>query len=54
MGEQMNLRILTQNYAADPEIGFIKKSILKPDDRTVAMSTAWELHMFSIRNHNIT
>ena len=26
----MNLRIITKNHGADPEIRFIKKSILKP------------------------
>ena len=31
---KMNLRIITKNYAADPEIGFVTKSILKPNGRT--------------------
>ena len=30
MSEEMNLRIITKNHAADPEIGFLTKSILKP------------------------
>ena len=25
MGAKMNLRIITKNHAADPEIGFLKK-----------------------------
>ena len=39
----MNLRIITKNDAADPEIGFLTKSILKPNGRATAMPTAWEL-----------
>ena len=30
MGVKMNLRIITKNHAADPEIGFLTKSISKP------------------------
>ena len=33
----------TKNYAADPEIGFLKKSISRPYGRATAMPTAWEL-----------
>ena len=39
----MNLRIMTKYNAADPEIGFLTKSILKPYGRATAMPTAWEL-----------
>ena len=39
----MNLRIKTKNHAADPEIGFLTKSISKPYGRATAMPTAWEL-----------
>ena len=39
----MNLRIITKNHAADPEIGFLTKSISKPNDRATAMPTAWKL-----------
>ena len=39
----MNLRIITKNQAADPEIGFLTKSISKPNGRATAMPTAWEL-----------
>ena len=30
MGIKMNLRIIRKNYAADPEKGFLVKSILRP------------------------
>ena len=33
-----------KNHAADPEITFLTKSILKPYGRTVAIPTAWELN----------
>ena len=39
----MNLRIITKNLAADPEIGFLTKSISKPYGRATVMPTAWEL-----------
>ena len=39
----MNLRIKTKNHAADPEIGFLTKSISKPYGRATAMAPAWEL-----------
>ena len=39
----MNLTIKTKNYAADPELGFLTKSISKPTSRATAMPTAWEL-----------
>ena len=38
----MNLRIITKNDAADPEIEFLTKPILKPYDRTEAMPTVLE------------
>ena len=43
MGVKMNSRIITKNHAADPEIGFLTKSISKPYGRAKAMPTAWEL-----------
>ena len=43
MGVKMNLRIITKIHAADPEIGFLTKSISKSYGRTAAMPTAWEL-----------
>ena len=43
MAVKMNLRIITKNHAADPEIGFLTKSISKPNGRATAMLTAWEL-----------
>ena len=39
----MNLRIITKNHAADQEIGFLPKSISKPNGCATAMPTAWEL-----------
>ena len=39
----MNLIIIMKNHAADPEIGFLTKSISKPYDHAMAMSTTWEL-----------
>ena len=38
----MNLRIITKNHAADPEIRFLTESISKPNSRSTAMPTAWE------------
>ena len=46
MGVKMNFRIITKNHAADPEIGFLTKSISKPNGRATAMPTAWELNAF--------
>ena len=43
MAVKMNLRILTKYHAANPEIGFLIKSISKPYGRGTAMPTAWEL-----------
>ena len=37
------LRIKTKNHTADPEIGFLTKSISKPYGRATAMPTAWEI-----------
>ena len=48
----MNLRIITKNHAADPEIGFLNKSIFMPFGQTAAMPIAWELsfaYFFSSR-----
>ena len=42
-GCKMNLMIITKNHAADPEIGFVAKSISKPNGCATAMPTAWEL-----------
>ena len=39
----MNLKIITKNLVADPDIGFLTKLILKPYGRATAMPTAWEL-----------
>ena len=39
----MNLTIITKNHAADPEIGFLAKSISKSNGFATAMPIAWEL-----------
>ena len=43
MGVKINMRIITKNHAADPEQGFLKKSISKPYGRATAMPQALEL-----------
>ena len=43
MAVKMNLKIITKNYKADSEIGFLTKSILKPYARAILMPPAWEL-----------
>ena len=43
-GVMMNLRIIAKNYEADPEIGFLIKSISKPYSRATAMPPALELY----------
>ena len=43
MAVKTNLRRITKNHAADPEKGFITKSISKPNGFATAMPTAWEL-----------
>ena len=44
MAVKMNLRIITKNNAADPEKGFLAKSISKSNGYATAMPTAWELN----------
>ena len=39
----MNFWMISKNRVADPEIGFLRKSILKPYGRAAVMPTAWEL-----------
>ena len=43
MAVKMNLRIITKRFAADPEIGFLTKSISKANGYGTAMPPAWEL-----------
>ena len=43
IGVKTNLRIITKNRAADPEIGFLTKSISKLNGRAMAMPTAWKV-----------
>ena len=44
MGVKMNLRIITKNHGANPEIGFLTKAISKPYFWATAMPPAWELN----------
>ena len=53
MGVKMNLRIITKNHEADPEIGFLTKSISKPYGRATAMPTAWGLKLSSFHHQLI-
>ena len=50
MGVKMNLRIITKNHAADPEIGIFTKSISKPYCRATAMPPALDLKINFVRN----
>ena len=43
MGVIMNLRIIMKNHEADPEKGFLTKSISKPYGHATAIPPAWEL-----------
>ena len=43
MAVKMNLRVITTNHAADPEVRFLKKSISKSNDCATAKPTVWEL-----------
>ena len=49
MGVKMNLRIITKNHAANPEIGFLTKSISMPVGRATAMPPASELKNFVLK-----
>ena len=40
---KINIRIITKNHAADPEIEFLTKSISKLYGYGTAMPPAWEL-----------
>ena len=42
MSVKMNFRIITKNHAADPKIGFLTKSISKPNGYATAMPPGWE------------
>ena len=43
MGVKMNSKIITENHESDPEIEFLKKSILKSYGRATARPQASEL-----------
>ena len=47
MAVKISLTIITQYHAADPEIGFLAKSLSKSNGYATAMPTAWELNFFS-------
>ena len=49
MAVKMNLRLITKNHPADPEIRFLAKSISKSYGCETAMSTAWELSRYRTR-----
>ena len=40
MGVEINLRIITRNYEADPEKGLLIKSVSKPYSQATAMPPA--------------
>ena len=42
MAVKMNLRIIMENHAADPEKGFLAGPIAKSDGCATAMPIAWE------------
>ena len=48
----MNLRIITKNHAAGPKMGFLTKSISKPNGSATAMPRAWELKSTSVKDYN--
>ena len=47
MAFKVNLRIINKNNEANPDVGFLPKSISKPNGCATAMSTAWELSTIS-------
>ena len=47
MGVKLNLRKITKNHEADPEIGFLTKSIIRPYGCATAIPPAWELRIDS-------
>ena len=48
MDVKINLRIITKNHVADPELGFLTESILKLNGYARAMPIASELNFVSI------
>ena len=53
MAVKMNLRIITKNHAADPEKGFLAKSISKSNGYATAMPTASELKTLVFRKMTV-
>ena len=57
MDVETNLRVITKNHAAAPEIRFLTTSISQPFGRATAMPTAWEVNNQSqnlVTNKNIS
>ena len=50
MGLKMNLRKITRNHEADPEIEFLTKSIRKPYERVTESPSASELEINLLYN----
>ena len=50
MGLKMNLRKITRNHEADPEIEFLTKSIRKPYERVTERPSASELEINLLYN----
>ena len=46
-GRENEFKDNNENHAADPEIGFLTKSISKLNGRATAMPTAWELRFIA-------
>ena len=53
MSVKMNLRIIMKHHAADPEIGFLTKSISKSDSGARAMPTAWKLRFYLLQTREL-
>ena len=51
MSVKMNFRIITKNHEADPEIGFLTKSISKTYGCATAKPPAWAL---KLQNYKIS
>ena len=48
MDVKINFSVITKNHAADPEKGFLAKSISKSNGYATAMPTAWELTLIFV------
>ena len=51
MSAKINVRIITENHAADLELGFLTKSILKPFGRAVRVREGYKnQNVFSFKS----